>query len=73
MHVFDIGMQVLDALQHVPYSIEYMQRLQNTQVFRFCAIPQIMAIGTLALCYDNGKVFEGNQREAVKFEGTPEM
>ncbi|KAF5842637.1 farnesyl-diphosphate farnesyltransferase [Dunaliella salina] len=50
---------VLDALQHMPHSIEYMQRLQNTQVFRFCAIPQIMAAGTLALCYDNGKVFEG--------------
>eukprot|EP00967_Tisochrysis_lutea_P097041 scaffold142389_cov18-Tisochrysis_lutea.AAC.1 len=57
-----IALKVLDALQHMPHSIEYMQRLQNTQVFRFCAIPQIMAAGTLALCYDNGKVFEGDGR-----------
>ena len=29
------------------------------QVFRFCAIPQVMAIGTLALCYNNHEVFTG--------------
>lgn len=36
-----------------------MSRLQDPMVFRFCAIPQIMAVGTFALCYNNGKVFEG--------------
>jgi hypothetical protein len=36
-----------------------MHGLRNGSVFRFCAIPQIMAIGTLALCFDNGAVFEG--------------
>ena len=30
------------------------------QVFRFCAIPQVMAIGTLALCYNNHEVFTGS-------------
>ncbi len=29
------------------------------QVFRFCAIPQVMAMGTLALCYNNYEVFTG--------------
>ena len=29
------------------------------QVFRFCAIPQVMAIGTLAMCYNNHEVFTG--------------
>ena len=36
-----------------------MTRLKNVDVFRFCAIPQVMAIATMAECYDNGKVFDG--------------
>lgn len=51
--------QILDALRHLPFCIQYMQQLSHPMVFRFCAIPQIMAIGTLAICYNNGKVFEG--------------
>lgn len=30
------------------------------QIFKFCAIPQVMAIGTLAMCYNNHKVFTGS-------------
>ena len=48
-----------NALKHVPDCIEYMGRISDASCFRFCAIPQIMAIGTLALCYDNGGVYEG--------------
>jgi farnesyl-diphosphate farnesyltransferase len=47
------------ALEHGVDSLEYMTRLKNVEVFRFCAIPQVMAIATLAECYGNGKVFEG--------------
>ncbi|CAG9464784.1 unnamed protein product [Pedinophyceae sp. YPF-701] len=47
------------ALGHVPKCFEYMAGLRNQRVFRFCAIPQIMAIGTLALCYNNNEVFKG--------------
>ena len=43
---------VNNALEHVPGALEYMIKLQNYNVFRFCAIPQVMAIGTLALWYD---------------------
>ena len=50
---------ILDALRHLPFCIEYMKKLRNRMVFRFCAIPQIMAIGTLAICCNNGKLFEG--------------
>ena len=32
---------------------------QTEEVFRFCAIPQVMAIATLADLYDNPKVFTG--------------
>lgn len=54
--------QITDALRHMPYCVQYMEQLRDTMVFRFCAIPQIMAAGTLALCYNNGKVFEGARR-----------
>lgn len=44
-------------MTHSTDSLEYMSRLQDQQVFRFCAIPQVMAIATLAECYDNLNVF----------------
>lgn len=50
---------ITDALRHVPHCLEYMSRLRTTDVFNFVAIPQVMAIATLAECYNNGKVFEG--------------
>lgn len=48
-----------NALQHVPDVLEYMAQLKNRSVFNFCAIPQVMAIATLAACYNNPKVFRG--------------
>ncbi|KAK6946317.1 Squalene/phytoene synthase [Dillenia turbinata] len=50
---------VTNALIHVEDSLQYMSALRDPAIFRFCAIPQIMAIGTLALCYNNIEVFRG--------------
>lgn len=50
---------VADALRHIPDCIQYMRLLQNKQVFRFCAIPQVMAMATLAEVYNNPNVFTG--------------
>ena len=50
---------VTDALRHAPQSLAYMAKLRDRDVFRFCAIPQVMAIGTLAMCYNNHGVFTG--------------
>jgi len=50
---------VADAMKHVPDCLEYLSRLRNQQVFNFCAIPQVMAIATLAKCYNNHDVFTG--------------
>jgi hypothetical protein len=50
--------QVSNAMTHATDSLEYLSRLRDPQVFRFCAIPQVMAIATLAECYDNPKVFK---------------
>ena len=50
---------IVDALGHATDSLEYLGRLRDPAVFRFCAIPQMMAIGTLAICYGNLRVFTG--------------
>ncbi|KAG4985131.1 hypothetical protein JHK86_032822 [Glycine max] len=50
---------VTNALMHAEDCLKYMAALRDPPIFRFCAIPQIMAIGTLALCYNNIEVFRG--------------
>ncbi|XP_026638971.1 squalene synthase [Microtus ochrogaster] len=48
-----------NTLHHIPDVITYLSRLRNQSVFNFCAIPQVMAIATLAACYNNQQVFKG--------------
>jgi farnesyl-diphosphate farnesyltransferase len=48
-----------DALQHIPDCLEYLSHVKDEQVFHFTAIPQIMAIATLAELYNNTKVLKG--------------
>ncbi|XVE67041.1 hypothetical protein DITRI_Ditri08aG0128600 [Diplodiscus trichospermus] len=50
---------ITNALMHVDDCLKYMSALHDPSIFRFWAIPQIMAIGTLALCYNNIEVFRG--------------
>jgi len=50
---------ITDALELVPSCLAYLSELQCLEVFRFCAIPQVMAMATLANCYANSKVFTG--------------
>lgn len=50
---------VTDALELVPDCLAYMSKLHCQEIFRFCAIPQVMAIATLDKCYANNKVFTG--------------
>jgi len=46
-------------MRHALPALTYMEKASDPRVFRFCAIPQLMAAATLALCYDNYGVFEG--------------
>lgn len=48
---------VADAMRHIPHCMQYLAQLRDPTVFRFCAIPQVMAIATLEKVYDNGDVF----------------
>ncbi|GAB2291763.1 squalene synthetase-like protein [Dionaea muscipula] len=50
---------VTNALMHAEDCLKYMSALKDEAIFRFCAIPQIMAIGTLFLCYNNIQIFRG--------------
>ncbi|GKE15134.1 squalene synthase, partial [Tanacetum coccineum] len=49
---------VRDGLADTEDCLKYMSDLHDPEIFKFCAIPQIMAIGTLTLCY-NIEVFRG--------------
>ena len=57
-----LSAMLLNALQHVTQNLTYMSRLRNQSVFEFCAIPQVMAIATLALLFRNYDVY----RKVVK-------
>nr|GEV39470.1 squalene synthase [Tanacetum cinerariifolium] len=50
---------VANTLIHIEDCLKYMSDLRDPAIYRFCALPHIMAIGTLALCYNNIKVFTG--------------
>ncbi|KAL5855404.1 hypothetical protein ACOSQ3_005245 [Xanthoceras sorbifolium] len=49
---------VTDALRHVEDCLKHLSALKDNAVFRFCAIRPVLAIGTLALCYNNIDVFK---------------
>jgi hypothetical protein len=53
---------VTNAMTHINDSLDYMTLLSHPNVFKFCCIPQAMAIATLARIYNNYDVF----KKAVK-------
>ena len=55
-----VNEMVLNALEHMPDCIEYLVEVQNKMVFRFCAIPQVMAIATLNEVYNNPDTLKKN-------------
>ena len=50
---------ILDAYKHVPSVLRYLEAIKDPQVFKFCAIPQVMAIATLERLVNNPDVFTG--------------
>ncbi|KAF8325033.1 squalene synthase [Amanita rubescens] len=51
---------ILDALRHSTDALDYLRVLKNQSVFNFCSIPAVMALATLALCYNNSDMFLRN-------------
>ncbi|KAJ2556717.1 bifunctional farnesyl-diphosphate farnesyltransferase/squalene synthase [Coemansia sp. RSA 1933] len=60
----------VNALAHIPDVIEYLSQIKEPSVFRFCAIPQVMAVATITMCYNNTNVLDENVKirkgEALK-------
>lgn len=50
----------LDALRHADECLFYLAGIKEQSVFNFAAIPQVMAIATLALVFRNKDVFQKN-------------
>lgn len=55
-----LSSMLLDAFSHATLSLEYLILLRDQSVFNFCALPQVMAIATLALMFDNANVLKKN-------------
>lgn len=54
-----------DAFQHLPDSIEYLSLITTrTATFRFIAIPQVLAVGTLEKMFNNPVVFNSTVKLA---------
>jgi farnesyl-diphosphate farnesyltransferase len=51
---------IVDALRHATDALDYLLLLKNQSVFNFCAIPAVMAMATLALCFMNPEMFQRN-------------
>lgn len=49
---------ITDAIKHTQHCLDYMKLINDKTVFKFCSIPQVMAIATLELCYNNYEVFQ---------------
>ncbi|XP_021854474.1 squalene synthase 2 isoform X3 [Spinacia oleracea] len=69
---------VTNSLSHVEDCLTYLSALRDHAIFRASAIPLIMSIGTLALCYNNKQFFRGPVKmrrglAAVVFDQTNTM
>lgn len=65
-----ISTMLLDAMGHATYVLEYLLLLHEQSVFNFAAIPQVMAIATLDLLFNNPALLKRNLKirkgQAVK-------
>lgn len=52
-----VNFLINDAFQQLPDSIEYISLISQQDVFRLCAIPQVIAVGTLVKMFNNPAVF----------------
>ena len=50
----------MNAMAHIPDCLYYLAGLKEQSVFNFCAIPQVMAVSTLALVFRNPALFQRN-------------
>ena len=70
-----LSAMTLDAIRHAIGSLDYLTLLKTWTVINFYAIPQTMAMATLALCFTNSQVFHRNVKirktEATRVSAYP--
>ena len=49
-----------DNIENIPDVLQYLKLIKNQDYFKFCATPQIIALHTQALCYNNEKLYHEN-------------
>lgn len=55
-----LNVLINDAFQHLPDTIAYLSLVSRMTIFKFFAIPQIIAVGTLEKMFNNPAVFRSN-------------
>lgn len=58
--VYVITEMTINALEHVEHVLEYLDNVSEASLYRFCAIPQVMAIATLELVFGNKDMFQNH-------------
>ncbi len=58
--LFAASEMTLDALRHTTDALDYLTLLKCQSVFNFVAIPAVMAVATLDVCYMNPKLLKEN-------------
>lgn len=58
--MYVLSSMLLDAMSHATSALDYLALLKEQSVFNFCAIPQVMAIATIELMFNNPNVFKKN-------------
>jgi farnesyl-diphosphate farnesyltransferase len=53
---------IINAMCHIPQCVEYLSLIEDDRHFRFCAIPQAVAIQTLAVLFNNENVFKRTEK-----------
>lgn len=61
-HTDLLNEMIMNALRHIPESIEYLSLVKNNSNFKFCAIPQVVAMQTLATLFHNQNVFKKTEK-----------
>jgi farnesyl-diphosphate farnesyltransferase len=61
-HTDLLNEMIMNALEHIPDSIEYLSLVKHNNNFKFCAIPQVVAVQTLASIFNNQNVFNKTEK-----------
>jgi farnesyl-diphosphate farnesyltransferase len=61
-HTDLLNEMIMNALQHIPDSIAYLSLVKSDSNFKFCAIPQVVAMQTLATLFNNANVFKKTEK-----------